>query len=63
MGIEKHPVFEDINTLLKSLGYFLLNPVFKNDTEGYLHEFKTYPINISGNSIKIKKANTKPGNK
>ena len=28
--------------------------VFKNDTEGYLHEFKTYPINISGNSIKIK---------
>jgi hypothetical protein len=33
MGIEKHPVFEDINTLLKSLGYFLLNPVFKNDTE------------------------------
>ena len=33
MGIEKHPVFDDINTLLKSLGYFLLNPVFKNDTE------------------------------
>ena len=33
MCIEKHPVFDDINTLLKSLGYFLLNPVFKNDTE------------------------------
>ena len=33
MGIEKHPVFDDINILLKSLGYFLINPVFKNDTE------------------------------